>query len=62
MFAPIFLLAVASLLVGCHETPTTRSAAGPPQADDGSILPFASAPMGGEVGPTMQQSVSNLGD
>ena len=57
ILAPLFILAVVSLLVGCQKGQTTHSAADSTPPDDGSVLPFASAPMGGEVGATMQQSV-----
>ena len=49
ILTPLFILAVVSLLVGCQKWQTTHSAADSAPPDDCSVLPFASAPIGGEV-------------
>jgi arylsulfatase A-like enzyme len=56
VLVPILILSVASL-VGCPKGQTTRTASSPTRPDDGSVLPFPPAPMGGKVGRTMQESV-----
>ena len=55
-----FSLVTAALtitLAACSGTPSASTSSLSDRPDDGSVLPFASAPMGGDVGLSMQESV-----